>query len=229
MYKTNCLLNNSIFTYRITRIIACSNNLTTIPLGFFFNEHLVILDVSKNKIKTLPSCGTTNKKADSLNENIWNCPNLKILKLSKNMLKSLPDDIQGAKGLEKLFLDDNHLSSFEIIWNCPLVCFEFLIRKIKMRLCHFWSVYSWAILSSLHVLQPPVAMSFYRITHLQMRNYIDVVSITILIRLPLRFIIILQIDSVKFSIMGSCLCRVVDSLWHYNQKDFWICSIFYIK
>ena len=79
------------------------------------------MDLSKNKISKLPSSETSESETVSLNEDFWDCPNLKMLKLSRNLLTDIPKDIQGAKGLQKLCLDGNRLTSFETVWSCPLV------------------------------------------------------------------------------------------------------------
>lgn len=110
------------------RIIACHNKIAELPLELFLNKHIVSLDVSKNRIKLLPTFAENAERSSGTvnpTEVFWECSSLKLLKCSKNIIAELPREIHGAINLEKLYLDYNNLTEFNIVWKCPLV---FLIQ-----------------------------------------------------------------------------------------------------
>ena len=97
-------------------------SITEIPEYFFEGmDNLVFLDLSGNRLKSLPdSIGNLIKleklnlsgnRLTSLPDSIGNLTNLKRLDLSRNKLRSLPDSIGNLTSLESLNLEINKLRS----------------------------------------------------------------------------------------------------------------------
>ncbi|XP_066918410.1 leucine-rich repeat serine/threonine-protein kinase 1-like isoform X2 [Clytia hemisphaerica] len=166
------LPDDGVHDLRLTRIIACSNEITTIPLAFFLNPHISFMDFSKNKLLTLPSFSKDQSGTVSPNECFWDCRNLKVLKLSRNLLTDLPKAIHGAKGLEKLSLDENQFTSFETVWSCPLV--ELDISKNKLAQFSGMTKLVWSkSLIRLNLSRNSLRSISTSISHLQNLQYLD--------------------------------------------------------
>ena len=103
---------------RIQKLSAFDNQLTYAPVSLFQLPTMKKLNLARNNISSLFGELEEGEEADG---NTWGCTALKVLTLSFNQLKSLPNGIQGAVGLTKLYLDNNNLRDFPMAWKCPLV------------------------------------------------------------------------------------------------------------
>lgn len=111
-----CPINfkGSLFLSRLKRLNVSSNQLVELPAALFNNNQVLVIDVSRNQITTLPN---TNKQ--------WNCSSLEKLDCSNNLLTDLPTSISGAHRLKILDLSHNKIQVFSKSWKCQLVCPEF--------------------------------------------------------------------------------------------------------
>lgn len=106
--------------------MVCKNKLSKLPFELFRNKIIEKIDVSQNQLQTLP-CEKIHEDGSIIQ---WDCPSLKHLKCSFNVLGTLPRAIEGATGLEKLICNNNMIRVFDVTWKCPLVSIPLLIMYL---------------------------------------------------------------------------------------------------
>ena len=95
----------------ISEIDVSSNSLLEVPLAVFQLENLLSMDLSRNKISTLPldenGCG-------------WNCPLLRSVDLHNNKITELPTCLFCLPKLKELTASENQLVHIPIeMWSAP--------------------------------------------------------------------------------------------------------------
>lgn len=95
----------------ISEIDISSNALQEVPLAVFQLEHLLSIDLSRNKISALPldkdGCG-------------WNCPLLRSIDLHNNQITKLPACLFHLPKLKELTASENQLVHIPIdVWSAP--------------------------------------------------------------------------------------------------------------
>lgn len=137
---------------RIQKLSAFDNQLTYAPVSLFQLPTMKKLNLARNNISSLFGELEEGEEADG---DTWGCTALKVLTLSFNQLKSLPNGIQGAVGLTKLYLDHNNLRDFPMAWKCPLEILDLSHNKLTSFSCNMEMVWDTSLkrlyLSSNHL------------------------------------------------------------------------------
>jgi len=95
----------------ISEIDVSSNSLQEVPLAIFQLEHLLSMDLSRNKIKALPL------GEDGFG---WNCPLLRSVDLHNNLIAKLPNCLFCLPKLRELTASENQLVQVPIeMWSAP--------------------------------------------------------------------------------------------------------------
>ena len=95
----------------ISELDVSSNSLQEVPLAVFQLEHLLSMDLSRNKISVLPvdedGCG-------------WNCPSLRSVDIHNNQITQLPSCLFCLPKLKELSATENCLTYVPIeMWSAP--------------------------------------------------------------------------------------------------------------
>ena len=95
----------------ISELDVSSNSLQEVPLAIFQLEHLLSMDLSRNKISALPlGEGSCN----------WNCPSLRSVDLHNNQITELPPCLFSLPKLKELTVSENCLTYVPIeMWSAP--------------------------------------------------------------------------------------------------------------
>jgi len=100
-------MSNFVLTHisQFTKIHLQNNQLSVLPLEILQLKELKMLNISHNKLRELPT------ESDSVDDNSWNCPNLKFLDISHNDLQGVPSALWKLPNLKHLFAHHNCISS----------------------------------------------------------------------------------------------------------------------
>ncbi len=101
----------------ITRLDLSANQLKTLPVLLFQLPSLRKLNLSDNKIRSLPSPESEHKEGEDFT---WNLPLLEDLELQKNELESLPKCLFDLPKLKTLLLSKNRIKEIPFkMWKMP--------------------------------------------------------------------------------------------------------------
>jgi serine/threonine protein kinase/Leucine-rich repeat (LRR) protein len=95
--------------FRLKVIKANNNEMETVSLHVFRIPSLEVINVSCNKLYNLPGPEVLIDTDNDSNENNWLCTQLKVLDVSHNKLKRLPEAFEKVLHLRKLNVRDNLL------------------------------------------------------------------------------------------------------------------------
>lgn len=108
------------FMKNLKQVLLANNHITQFPLMLCGLEKLDMLDLSRNKITTIPD-GVESLKAVELNmnqnqvagmsSNLADCPNLKTLRLEENCLATIPARLLKESVICNLYVDGNLFST----------------------------------------------------------------------------------------------------------------------
>ncbi|XP_048583428.1 leucine-rich repeat serine/threonine-protein kinase 1 isoform X2 [Nematostella vectensis] len=114
----------------LEKLFAQRNNLTWVSSSLFQLKTLNKLNLSHNKLTML------GEEDTDLGSQGWmRCTSLKVLKVTHNLLESLPFGIQSASSLVKLFLSNNKLKEFPMPWKCPLETLDLSYNSFTSFVC----------------------------------------------------------------------------------------------
>ncbi|XP_047142009.1 leucine-rich repeat serine/threonine-protein kinase 1 isoform X1 [Hydra vulgaris] len=147
---------------KIIKVVARKNKLKILPLSLFNNPNITHIDFSANEIINLPTHP----------EKLWECTMLKYLRLSNNKIISIPSSISGANSLEKLYLNDNLIQSFECSWKCPLSELD-LSNNQLVEFCPSFQIQWSDTLIKLNLSKNQIESISSSICHLQNLHYLD--------------------------------------------------------
>ena len=106
----------------IAHLDVSSNDLRDLPMEVFQLVHLTRLDISRNKIESLPVSHDNGKG--------WECPRLAELDVSSNRLSSLPSLLFDLPELKELNANDNKVGEVDVsVWTTPKLGKLFLSRN----------------------------------------------------------------------------------------------------
>ncbi|XP_072051072.1 leucine-rich repeat serine/threonine-protein kinase 1-like [Amphiura filiformis] len=95
--------------------------LKTVPSEIFMFTRLETLSLAHNHIDKIELANIEVREASqSTLEAAWRCSSLKQLDLSHNRLQTIPNGIQAATQLTKLYIASNKLKDLPQSWCCPL-------------------------------------------------------------------------------------------------------------